>query len=90
MCKATDSPVIETYFNYDHYPGIVDPNNRAVGLSDQSVRLNNGILTCFARRQISMPSISDHFYDLNNPYYLLVAKGPLKGIRKQIITFNLN
>ena len=80
MCKNNAEPTIETYFNYDHYPGVVDANDRSVGLSDQTVRVKDSVLTCFTRRQISMPSISDQFYDLNNPYYLLVAKGPLKGI----------
>jgi len=80
MCKASSTtPAIETYFNYDHYPAVVNDQDRSVGLQDQSVRIRDASIDCFVRRQIKMDSISDQFYNLNNDFYLLVAKGPLNG-----------
>ena len=80
MCKASPTaPAIETYFNFDHYPAVVDANDRSVGLKDQSVRIRDSSIDCFARRQISVDSISGQFYNLKNDFYLLVAKGPLNG-----------
>jgi hypothetical protein len=80
MCKAiSTTPAIETYFNYDHYPAVVNDQDRSVGLQDQSVRIKDASIDCFVRRQIKMDSISDQFYNLNNDFYLLVAKGPLNG-----------
>ncbi len=69
MCKASPTtPAIETYFNYDHYPAIVNDQDRSVGLQDQSVRIRDASIDCFVRRQIKMDSISDQFYNLNNDY----------------------
>ena len=80
MCKGSPSkPTIETYFNYDHYPGIVDNQQRSVGLSELSVRIKDNSLDCLVTREISLPTISDKFFDITNEYYLLVAKGPLNG-----------
>jgi len=80
MCKGSSNfPVVETYFNYDHYPGIVDATNRSIGLSEQSIRVKEHSLDCLVTRKISLPSYSDKFFDLKNEYYLLVAKGPLNG-----------
>ena len=79
MCKANpNAPVIETYFNHDHYPAVLDPNARTLGLNDQSVRIRDNSLDCFTRRQIKVES-NPLFYDLNSQFYLLVAKGPLNG-----------
>lgn len=78
MCKLGPYPTVETYFNYDHYPGILNATNRSVGITQQAVAFDNDYFVCSARRVISISNISDQFYDLNNPYFLLMAKGQLK------------
>ena len=86
MCKGSaSSPVIETYFNYDHYPGIVDNTNRTLGLSDSSIRIKSNSIDCLVTRQISLPARSDKFFDLKNEYYLLVAKGDLNSMHFNFI-----
>lgn len=84
--------VIETYFNGNSYdpPSVINANNRSIGLDKTKVSLNNGVLTCSLNRKINIQTISDKFYDLNNKYYLLVAKGPLQGINLYTIRHNLN
>lgn len=53
-------------------------------MSNMAVAYVNGRLICSFEREIKNKSISDRFFDLNEPYYLLVAKGPLDDDSKII------
>lgn len=82
MCKLdkmTNKSTIETYYNnYHSPPDIVNSTDRNLGLSAISVSFINGLLTCSFQRQIRNDSFGEKFYDLNQMYYLLVAKSVLK------------
>lgn len=79
MCKLNESySTVETYSNSGHVPpSILNPNERSIGLSKIRVSFTNGWLVCSFERQIQNDSIGDKFFDLNNMYYLLTAKGDL-------------
>lgn len=79
MCKLNESnSTVETYSNNGHVPpSILNPNERSIGLSKIRVLFTNGWLVCSFERQIQNDSIGDKFFDLNNMYYLLTAKGDL-------------
>lgn len=95
MCKLSQYPAVETYYNFNHYSQVLYNSNRTIGLWNQTITQNNNkFFACSARRFISIDSIPDKFFDLSNLYYLLVAKGPLKGnlfkLKQFVISYYLN
>ena len=80
MCKLSQYPAVETYFNVDHNSKVLFKTNRTIGLFNQTITQNNkNFFVCTTSRLIKIDSIPDQFFDLNNFYYLFVAKGPIKG-----------
>lgn len=76
--KSASRSTVETYYNnYHSPPDILNSTYRTFGLSFESITYNNGWLLCSFLRQVRNNSLGDHFFDLNNMYYLLVAKSVL-------------
>ena len=60
--------------NTNSYSTILDQND----ITDVSIEVNNGKMKCSFTRP-KQTNIEGVDYDLTNQYYLLLAKGPLKG-----------
>ena len=60
--------------NTNSYSTILDQND----ITDVSIEVNNGKMKCSFTRP-KKTNIEGVDYDLTNQYYLLLAKGPLKG-----------
>ena len=78
MCIDGQTPTIETWYNYGYNPSTLDSNTKSIGLTQIKVNYLNGALFCSLSREISLPNL-EKFRDLNNLYYLLVAKVPING-----------
>ena len=79
MCKVNGaSNTVEHYYNQGKSSSLVDSNNPSTGFTNAIVSLNNGLLNCSFTRPKKMPTLTN-FFDLNNPYYVLFATGPIKN-----------
>jgi len=78
MCIDGQSPTIETWYNQGYTPAVLNSNETSIGLTKTKVSYANGILSCSLSRAIAIDGLKN-FYDLNNLYYLIVAKGPVDG-----------
>jgi hypothetical protein len=81
MCKLLSSGnqfSIESYYNQGHQPIVVDSSNRTVGLRDAKLNDKDGVLMFSFRREIKIDRLHDKFFNLNAPFFLLVASGRLK------------
>jgi hypothetical protein len=78
MCIDGQSPSIETWYNQRYVPSVLASNETSIGLTNTKVSYANGILSCSLSRAIAIDGLKN-FYDLNNLYFLIVAKGPIDG-----------
>ena len=77
MCKVNGaSNTVEHYYNNGQSSSLADATNPSAGFSNIKVTLDNGVLNCSFTRVKTMSSIT-HLFDLNNPYYVLFATGPI-------------
>ena len=77
VCKYSNSnTTIERYFNIDKLPFARKLNK--IGVSNEKIAFVNGSLICSFRRVKYISQVKNYF-DLNNEYYLLVAKGELSN-----------
>ncbi len=77
---STATYVAETWFDSD-YADVLIKANRTIGLLNQNVRLDGSLIRCTFTRAKALPQVKG-FYDLNQPYYLRIAYGPLNSIGK--------
>ena len=81
MCKVNGaSNMVEHYYNYNQgkSSSLVDADNPSAGFSNIKVSLNNGVLNCSFTRVKKAQTINN-FFDLNNPFYVLFATGPISN-----------
>ena len=80
MCKYSNgNGAVEHYFNKAKLtPTLLINENPTVGISNTVVSTDQGFLICSFSREKSNPSIENYF-DLNIPFYLLLAKAGLNG-----------
>ena len=93
-CKLTkdNTLLVESLFNQNISPTIIDMSDTSIGTSEQSFVLDGGIFTCRFKRDIKNDLYPDKIFDLSNEYYAFLATGPLvpNGIcRKKIFNFRL-
>ena len=81
------------YWNYPNYQGSFPLSDPQLGLSQISGSVEDGVYTCTFYRDpitnITPPSLNTNMiFDLDNStYYLLMAKGPVKGGNKNKTIF---
>jgi len=83
--RNTDgSFTVQSSYNYDGYNVVVTPSNTGIQNSESS--FVNGVLTCVVDRSVVVGN--DHVFDLNTPYYLLLAAGPVDshGLKSQHVS----
>lgn len=74
---------IHNYFNPGQIdPELIDSKDPSSGLSDIKIINDKGLLICSFKRDISKNI--ENFFDLNQNYYLLMAKGDLEKGTLQI------
>ena len=73
---------MENVYNDEPYPLLIDDTFPTFGLSNQAFLLDEGIFTCSFTRIIKSDQYVDTFFDLNKPFYALLAKGPLNAAGK--------
>ncbi len=78
-CVNSNQMNVKRYFNEGKSPKIQIYS----GLSHVLIKNENGILNCKFNRTKTINSISN-FYNLSNPYYVLLATGDLDGGKKKI------
>ena len=71
--------IVHGYISQPKFKPILIGSNEKIGLTDISFSFSNSILTCSFRRTKSIPNQINYF-DLNDDYYLLFAKGVSLGI----------
>jgi hypothetical protein len=59
-------------------PNLLDNNQPSIGLSDIQVSWINGVFECSFLRQREFSSVN-HYFPMNQAYYLLIAKGAVSG-----------
>ena len=69
----------ENIYNNAPYPIFIDDIYTNIGLTNQAFSLNQGVFTCTFRRSIKNDLYADKFFNLNNEYYVFLAKGPLNS-----------
>lgn len=87
MCKFNgDSRSVENYFNPGQItPILIDSNQPSLGLSEINITSNQGYLICSFKRTKNLKESSKYF-DLNEKYFLFIAKGNIEdGFLKIII-----
>ena len=83
MCRVYSSLMaVETFYNYNHttatdIPGtdVVITSNRSVGIFNSSINVINSFMTCSFSRLKNISALDRYFFDLSNPYYILLASG---------------
>ena len=86
VCKLSkdDKLFVENLYNNGKTPQTVDEIYVNIGLSNRAFSLENGIFTCSFTRIIKSDEYVDKFFDLNTPFYVLLAKGRLNAAGKFI------
>ena len=76
LCRLlNDKGFVEQAYNKKKtVPSYLIPYRKSIGISNVKISFINGILTCSFDRVKKIPSVGG-YYDLNNQYYLLLAKG---------------
>ena len=79
MCQINGATrVVQHYYNpeNDENPAPVLFTNPTVGFSNSQVSINNGLMTCSFRRQMSMADTTDNYFDISAiPYNIMLASG---------------
>lgn len=76
ICKSSGD--VGHYYNPVHEtPYLLSSENPTIGLNDNSVTLNNSIITCKFKR-LKRDETIENYFDLNETYYILAALGTLK------------
>ncbi len=63
-------------------PVLLDNSNPFIGLSNATITVDNGLINCSFERSVFLPGVRNYF-DINNPYFLLFASGPITNGFKQ-------
>ncbi|RNA44203.1 ferric-chelate reductase 1 -like protein [Brachionus plicatilis] len=71
--ERINSNDIQLFYNFDSYSDILDLDRPNLGLSELKISQEDNFLSCSFRREKFL-DFKDYF-DLNKPYYLLIAKG---------------
>lgn len=95
MCKrqAGGEYKVETYYNTFFSTSQVDAAQPSVGLSQISASLSGSFFSCSFRRLKKIDALESEYFNLNNPFYLLVAHGNIGASGKfvcLILLLNLN
>ena len=69
---------IEHYYNREYQPEVLYKPKVSIGLTSPKLKYDNGTLTFSFLRLKSKPEIENYF-DLNNKFYILMAKGLLNN-----------
>ena len=77
MCKrqADGEYKVETYYNAFYSTSQVDSAQPSVGLSQISASLSGSYFSCSFRRLKKIDALESEYFNLNNPFYLIVAHG---------------
>lgn len=77
FCKrySNGDYAVETYYNAVRSTSQVDADQPSLGLSQSSASTSATHFTCSFRRQKRIVEFEGRYFDLNNPFYLLVAHG---------------
>ena len=90
MCKYNQDgrSSVEHYYNprKEKISEVLNPNNRSIGLSLSTIKMDDNFLTCSFTRLKSIKNVRE-YYDLNNLYYLLLVKGYLDPDSKSVLIF---
>ena len=81
MCQfyKNNSFTVQSYFNTGREPPVIlDPVQPSVGITDPAASTDNGYLSCSFKRLKADQNESARFYDLNEKYYLFMAKAEIK------------
>lgn len=83
MCRTKNAlPSVETYFNdYKQNTDVLNESDRSLGLFNISAKIIGSYLMCRFSRIKKIENL-DKFYDISNPYYLLVASGKTNSLGK--------
>ncbi|RMZ94888.1 ferric-chelate reductase 1 -like protein, partial [Brachionus plicatilis] len=75
MCfnERINSNDIQLFYNYDRYSDILDFDRPNLGLSGLKISQEDNFLLCSFKREKFL--YFKNYFDLNKPYYLLIAKG---------------
>ncbi len=86
ICKLLeDKGFVQHAFNkMKSAPSYLVPYKKSIGISNVKISFINGILTCSFDRIKKNPGVAG-YYDLNNQYYLLLAKGKTVNGKKILI-----
>lgn len=68
---STNLKDVVRYYNQNKQPQKQASNN---GISNKTITISNGQMSCSFSRQINLPT-EPNFFDLHNLYYLLAATG---------------
>jgi hypothetical protein len=88
MCQINGATrVVQHYYNpeNDQNPAPVLFTNPTVGFSNSQVSINNGLMTCSFRRQMSMPGTVNYLDISATPYNILLASGQNDASSKLLI-----
>ena len=94
MCQINGAKkLVQQWYNRGRStPSLLSTSNPRIGLSNESISINNGMLNCLVTRQKSNATFSISTKDVNNyfdisstPYNLLVAYGSNDGSGKFLL-----
>ncbi|CAF0757395.1 unnamed protein product [Brachionus calyciflorus] len=74
--KSDKEISVESYFNDGKMPVLLNENNPSEGLKNSSITIDQNFLICSFERSKTVSNFKN-FFDLNQNYYLLMAKGKL-------------
>jgi hypothetical protein len=85
LCKVYQNIAsLQRYYNTGKSSSVTaDPS---AGISNLVITNQNGTLSCSFRREKIMPGIA-HYFNLNNPTYVLMSQGSVSGGMQYIVKF---
>lgn len=90
MCRRAGNGsffVTSYYTGQRRTPILVNASNLTIGLSQTSASISETLFSCSFRRMKSIASLQEIFFNLSNPFYMIMAHGPLDGLGEKLIHF---
>ncbi len=96
MCRVySNLMAVEAYYNFNASTS-VDPgsdvaftSDRTVGHFNSSISVNNNYMICSFSRNKTIAALNSKFFNLSNPYFMLLASGRTSSLGNLILRIHM-
>jgi len=82
VCQLNPNGSVNLYHYYNdgkYYPSLISSTDPAIGYSNITTNVINGIPSCSFTRAKTLPNSNSQYFDINNQYYILTASGSVSS-----------